>query len=127
MSPARTPCRIALPAGLGNPRKLSWRGGPNRDDIRGSAMKNVHSYPGSFRRLRSALRAKKKCLIPGWGNEAKNLFHELHVPREPGGNWQLASRLKPLIRLSCRHRARNPSATLHEDRCTPFRGVTPVS
>ena len=82
----------------------------------------------SFGGLRSALRAlKTKMPHSGLGERGKKSFSELHVPREPGGNWHLATSLKPLVRLSWRHRARNPSATLHEDRFTPFRGVTSVS
>jgi hypothetical protein len=46
----------------------------------------------SFGGLRSALRAlETKMPHSGLGNEAKSPFSELHVPREPGGNWHLAT------------------------------------
>src|SRR5579862_3908307 len=65
--------------------------------------------------------APKKMPRPGLGNEAKRHSPNLHVPREPGGNWHLATSKTTLIRLSWRRRARNPSATLHEERVTPLR------
>ena len=120
------PCRISLRAAPGNPRKSSSADCPNRDDIPdngGKMFAHVLTLSGGCARLC----APKKMPHSGLGERGKNLFHELHVPREPGGNWHLATSLKPLIRLSWRRRARNPSATLHEDRFTPFRGVTSVS
>jgi len=75
----------------------------------------------SFDGLRSALRAtKNKKPHSGFGEWGKQFSYRASCPPRTGRELAPSDQRKTLVRLSWRHRARNPSATLHEDRVTPI-------